>query len=105
MASVEFPLPTAEEAMIIAVNKTSKNTKTIVVPDDQKLAIVVLPLQPAVEPADFPVLKTAIEGLTGIQVGVTMVVHGTTRESVAEGKEQILVTDVHLRTRDEPEVP
>ena len=103
MASVEFPLPTAEEAMRIAVNRTAKKSKTIVVSDDQKLAIVALPLAAVVTPDDFGTLKTAIEAITGIQVGVTMLVHGTTRESVAEGQQQVLVTEVHLRTQPVPE--
>jgi hypothetical protein len=104
MANTTFPLPTAAEAMTIAVNRKSKNTKTVVVADDQKLALVLLELNSAVTPDDYASLGTQIQAITGIQ-GVNLVINGITRPSVEAGEEQIVVVDAHLRTRDVPETP
>ena len=94
-------LPTADEAMRIAVNRTAKKSKTMVVADDQKLALVVLELHSSVTPSDYASLGSQINAITGIQ-GVNLVIDGTTRASVAAGYEQVLVTEVHLRTHEIP---
>ena len=99
-----IPLPTAEEAMRVAVNRSSKRSKTITVGDDQQVAIIKLDLHSSVTPADYASLGSQINAITGLS-GANLLIDGTTRAAVAEGYEQTLTIEAHLRTREVPETP
>ena len=98
-------IPSAAEAMRIAVAKSARKSKTISIPAGQKVAVVVLPLNSGVTSADYPALKAAIEAITRIQNGVNLVVDGISRASVEAGYEQLLHVAVQLMTREIPTPP
>ena len=99
-----FPLPTAAEAMRGAVNRSAKSSKTVTVGDDQKLALVLLELHADVTSGDYASLGSQINAITGI-TGLNLVIDGVSRPSVEAGYEQVVVTEVHLRTHQIPEPP
>lgn len=97
-----IPIPTADQAQKIAVNKTAKRHSSVVVPVDQKLAVVLLHLNPAVTPADYPALGTAINAVTGI-TGVNLLIDGQTPATIPADHELRVIFDAQLRIEPLPE--
>lgn len=65
-----------------------------------KYALCLLRLAGAVTPADYPAIKTAIEGATGVQEIILLIDHET-RASVPIGKKLMLVAEMNLRVEDD----
>jgi hypothetical protein len=98
-------IPSADEQLCIAINKRSKQRDAVTVPENQKYAVVVLPLVSVVTQEDYPTLKAEIQDIAGIQSNVKLIVDGKTPDSIPEGKEMFLAVSCHLRVRDIPDEP
>ena len=60
-------IPNADEQLQIAVNKRARASGNLLLDENQKFACVLLKLEPTATQGDYPVLKTAIEAVAGIQ--------------------------------------
>ncbi len=58
---------TPDQRLRLAVSKGLKRVVNKTLEDGTKYAICLLKLHPTVVPGDYPALKTAVEGVTGIQ--------------------------------------
>ena len=94
--AVTIPIPSDDTAQQIAMNRRAKQHASKVLPLNQKLAAVLLELNPAVTPSDYGSLGTQIKAIAGID-GVTLLIDGQTPSSIPAGTELRLHTDVHLR--------
>jgi len=97
-----IPVPSADEQLVSAVNKKSTQHENVEVPPGQKLAIVILPLAPAVGRADYPALKEAVQSIQGIEQGVTLLLDGMTPASIPEHKGMLLKVTGKLIIYDIP---
>jgi hypothetical protein len=60
-------IPDADTQLTLAINKRARKSGSQVLEADQKFACVILKFAPAVTQEDYPVLKTALEAVAGIQ--------------------------------------
>ena len=97
--AVTIPIPTADEAQAVAVNRGAKRHASTEVAVDQKIAIVMLDLHEAVTSADYATLGSAINGVTGI-TGVKLLIDGQTPATIPAGTELRVVVDAQLRIEE-----
>lgn len=97
--AVTIPIPTADQAQQLAVNQSARRHSMVELPLGQKLAAVLLRLNPAVTPANYAAIGAAIDAITGID-GVSLLVDGQTPASIPEGTSLFLHMDVQLRIDD-----
>lgn len=89
-------IPDANEQLQIACNKRARGSFNTVLPENQKHACVLLRLAPAVTPANYPALKTAVEAIPGIQ-SVELMMDGHIPASLPEDTEIRLYVDGQWR--------
>lgn len=97
-----IPIPTSDEAQRIAMNQVARRHKEMTLSTGQKLAVVILRLNPAVTPANYAALGSAIDAIAGID-GVSLLIDGQTPVSIPAGTELRLVADIYLRIEPIPE--
>jgi len=97
-------VPSAEQQLEIACNNRARAHESLLLNIGQKYACVLLPLTASVEPSDYAAINAAVESITGVQSGVTLLIDGETPASVPEGKQVRLVVDAHMRIETIPEV-
>lgn len=94
--------PSSDAVQKMVYNKAMRRSNRIVMPADQKLAVVILALASAVTQADYPALKTAIETVSGIQQ-VNLLIDGKTPASIPEDTELRVCVDAQIRIDDLPQ--
>lgn len=103
MAVKKLTMPSADEQQRIICNRTREGNR-VEVPTSQKVAEVVLWLEPAITEADFSALGAAIKAIPGIQK-VTLMVHGETADTIPENTKLTLCTEFMFRIDNLPEAP
>ena len=98
-----IPTPTADEMLIDWANSKAKKTGSTTIPANQKLAVVVLELAPAVTPADYPALGAAIKAISGIQ-DVDLLIDGQSGDAIVGQSIKLFVT-AHRRYIENPQEP
>ena len=94
--AVTIPIPSDDSAQQIAMNRRAKQHSSTVVPTSQKMAAVLLRLNPAVTPGDYGSLGTQIKAIPGID-NINLLIDGQTPASIPAGTEMRLHIDAHLR--------
>lgn len=102
MAVVTIPIATADQAQQIAMNQYARRHNAVVLPLGQKLAAVLLQLNPAVTPANYAALGAAINAIAGID-GISLLIDGQTPASIPAGTQLVLHVDAQLRIDPTPE--
>jgi len=96
-----IPVPTAEELQRLWQNKRARAANRKDIDADQKWAIVLLELHPAVEqPSDYAAIGAAIADVTGI-TGVDLLVDGRTVASVPAGEKLTAYVEVAIRQEED----
>lgn len=93
--------PTADQAVVDAYNKGMAASDQVVLTTSTKYAMCLLRLAGAVTPADYPTIKTSIEGVAGVQE-ITLLVDHETRADVPTGKQLVGVFEANVRIEDTP---
>lgn len=92
-------IPDADERLKIAINKRAKRSGSVELDENRKFACVILKFNEAVTPANYPLLKTEIEALSGIQE-VCLLVDGQVPAIIPAGTAAILHLNAQLRIDD-----
>ena len=100
MTVVTISDPTADELVDLAFQHKIRGHATQDLEDDTKYAIVLVKLAGAVEPSDYPTLKTNIEAVVGVQ-NVSLLIDHQTRASVPENHVQVLRMRADVKLRDD----
>lgn len=98
-------IPSVDEQLAIAINSKAKAHESIAIGADQKFACIFIPLAPAVTSANYSALKTSIEAVTGIQVGVRLLIDGQTPLTISEGRDLRLKLSAQIRMDPIPAPP
>ena len=91
--------PTAEQQLINLYNAEQRirvAAPQVSLEADTRYALCLLKLASAVEPSDYPSLKTAVEAITGIQE-IQLVIDHQTRAVVPEGRDLAAVIVLGIR--------
>ena len=104
-----MPVPTltrltAEQLIKMEFGKLRKNSGPVDLLDDADYAVCLFRLAPGVEQSDYPALKAAIEGITGIQEASLLIDHHT-RETPIENHTQVLHVLASVSLRDDTPEP
>ena len=92
-------VPDADEQLTISMNKRARQSDNLLLDADQKFACVLIKLNPAVTQADYPVLKTNIENITGIQA-INLLVDGKVPASLPEDTQLRIYLEAQMRIED-----
>jgi len=102
MAVVSITEPTADTQQVNMYNRAMRRSNVKVLSLDQKYAVCLISLAPAVnQPGDYAALRAAIEAITGIQE-IELLIDGQTPSSIPVDKELRMVCEAHLRIDDAP---
>ena len=95
--------PTADELVNLAFQHKLRASASADLENDTKYAVCLLKLHSAMTPGDYPALKTAIEGVTGVQ-NISLLIDHQTRASVPEYHVQVLRMRADVTLRDDTPV-
>jgi len=94
--------PTADAKQRLVYNRKMRRGSTQTIDPEQKFAVCLLKLAPAVnQPGDYAALGAAIKAIAGIQ-DVTLLVDGQAPASIPEDTELRVVTEAQMRIDDLP---
>ena len=102
MLTVTLIEPDAEQQLLDTYNRGMAAVQQVDLALSTKYALCLVKLNPTVTPADYPALKAAIEGVTGVQE-ITLVIDHETRADVPAGKQLVVVIELNARIEDVPE--
>jgi len=88
--------PTADAQLLDVYNRGMRIADRIVLETDQKYALCLIKLAAAVQPGDYPALKTAIEAITGVQE-ISLVVDHQTRATLPTDTQLVAILELNLR--------
>lgn len=95
--------PNADAAVVDMYNRGVRTHEVIDLDLDQKYAVVLLKLNNAVTPGDYPALGAAINAIAGIQ-GVNLIIDHRTRAAIPADHTLKLVVEAHARIEANPVV-